>query len=271
MTVLGAELIPPRRLWRPAVPCWNRAFLPLGTEALLARFPALPIWTDALLGDTYHLTPAQFGVYMRMLLVAWRRPNCDLPNDDKYLAQISGDPRSWKKIKPVVMEFWTLNGDVLTQKRLSREHDFAAAKSQLARAAGKASALKRKETGSTDVAPPLQRNANPHTHTHDIRESDDSLIGKKNGKRLPDDWSLPDEWRQLAIKEGLPTDMVETEATKFANYWQAKSGNGATKRDWKKTWHNWILNAGKHGNGTGKKRSNLQAEYDAFAAVVRRL
>ncbi len=59
----------------------------------MAEFPKLPLWTDALIGDTYHLTPAQFGAYLRLLIVAWRRKGCDLPNDDVELGRYVGDPQ----------------------------------------------------------------------------------------------------------------------------------------------------------------------------------
>ena len=36
---------------------------------------------------------------------------------------------------------------------------------------------------------------------------------------------------------------MNTEAEKFRNYWTAKSGAGATKRDWSATWRNWIITA----------------------------
>lgn len=233
----------------------------------MAQHPCFPLWTDAYLGDTGHLSTTEHGAYLLLLITMWRNKG-SLPNDDKLLARYARlTSTQWRRIKPILMPFFEVDGDELRQARLTDE--YAAVRRQSLKQSDKAKArwLKEKKTAMPVHSP---GNASP-TPTPYIRESDDSLIGKKNGKRLPDDWSLPDEWRQLAIKEGLPTDMVETEATKFANYWQAKSGNGATKRDWKKTWHNWILNAGKHGNGTGKKRSNLQAEYDAFAAVVRRL
>ena len=37
--------------------------------------------------------------------------------------------------------------------------------------------------------------------------------------------------------------MIALEAEKFRNYWVARSGAGAIKRDWSATWRNWILNA----------------------------
>ena len=118
----------------------------------MAKFPALPIWTDALLGDTQHLSQAEFGAYMLMLIVAWRTPTCSLPNDDKYLARITRSDRNWGRIKPTVMSFWTIGEDgQLRQKRLSYEHLVAAEKSAQKSEAGKTSARKRKEKLLTAV------------------------------------------------------------------------------------------------------------------------
>jgi hypothetical protein len=60
------------------------------------------------------------------------------------------------------------------------------------------------------------------------------------GTRLAADWTLPDEWSAWAsdLRKWYPAD-VEAEAQFFANYWQAKSGQAATKVDWFKTWQNW--------------------------------
>ena len=55
----------------------------------MAEFPALPLFTDALLGDTTHLDATEFGAYLLMLIVAWRSPDCALPDDDRYLARKS--------------------------------------------------------------------------------------------------------------------------------------------------------------------------------------
>lgn len=32
----------------------------------MAEFPALPLWTDAYIGDTAHLTNEEHGVYLRL-------------------------------------------------------------------------------------------------------------------------------------------------------------------------------------------------------------
>lgn len=65
----------------------------------------------------------------------------------------------------------------------------------------------------------------------------------KRGSRLPDDWQLPDDWRDwTAVNCPASTpDRIDREALIFANYWQALPGAKACKTDWKKTWQNWCL------------------------------
>ncbi len=67
----------------------------------------------------------------------------------------------------------------------------------------------------------------------------------KRGARLPDDWDLPEDWRQWTLVNcpAATQDAVRTEALKFANYWQAQPGAKACKLDWRKTWQNWSLTA----------------------------
>jgi hypothetical protein len=75
-------------------------------------------------------------------------------------------------------------------------------------------------------------------------------VGKNNkrsstakGARLPDDWCVPSEFIGYATSQGMPEDRALLEVEKFKNYWTAKAGAAAVKRDWFATWRNWILNA----------------------------
>lgn len=127
----------------------------------MAENPALPLWTDALLGDTQHLSQAEFGAYMLMLIVAWRSKDCCLPDDDKYLAKITRSGANWKRMKPVVMAFWRRGEDgQLRQKRLSYEHLAVAEMRKQQSEAGKSSARKRKERLLATVEASLQREGN---------------------------------------------------------------------------------------------------------------
>jgi len=69
------------------------------------------------------------------------------------------------------------------------------------------------------------------------------------GTRLPVDWQLTSSEVSFALDRGMPRARVDTEAEKFRNYWTAKSGTGATKRDWSATWRNWIITAMERSNG----------------------
>lgn len=113
----------------------------------MAEFPALPLWTDALIGDTHHLTPAEFGAYLRLLVAAWRTPDCTLPDDDNFLGRAVGDPRGWHRLKPVVMAFWVKNSlGTWYQKRLSYERKKLLTYKARAAAGGRGKSRKTKDT-----------------------------------------------------------------------------------------------------------------------------
>lgn len=123
----------------------------------MAEYPALPIWTDAYIADTQHLTNEEHGVYFKLLMFAWRRSDCSLPDDDKRLALMVGvTPKVWASMKPTIMEFWELDGPAWRQKKLTNTRRAVSKSVEQKRAAGIASAnakrLKSKEPPPTAVA-----------------------------------------------------------------------------------------------------------------------
>lgn len=120
-----------------------------------------------------------------------------------------------------------------------------------------------RDGGSPRAGPPLvpERDHNHQSnHQGTILEAKRAARVPKNsagkglkthtrGTRLPSDWTLPAEWRAWARAE-YPTVDVDLEAAKFADYWHARTGAGATKADWLATWRNWVRNA----RGTGMPR-----------------
>lgn len=136
----------------------------------MAQYPSLPLFTDAFLADTIHLNAQETGAYLLLLMAAWRAPDCSLPDDDKVLARVARmDGRGWTRIKDNIMAFWVKSDcNKWVQKRLLDERRFADEQRSKNARAGRASALKRKERGSTGVATQAQPKSNPHTHTHII-------------------------------------------------------------------------------------------------------
>lgn len=141
----------------------------------MAEFPALPLWTDAYLGDTRHLTLAEHGAYLLLLMVAWRSPDCALPNDEKFLARSIGDTRNWSRVRHSVMALWHLGDDnKWRQKRLHDEYKFVHTRATLARASANSRWLKEKKTRHANASfPQCERNAPTPTP---IQEEDSKQI-----------------------------------------------------------------------------------------------
>jgi uncharacterized protein YdaU (DUF1376 family) len=89
----------------------------------MAKAPVMPVWTDALVGDTTHLSAEQFGAYFLILIATWRNNGTALADDDERMAHISRVTLArWrKKIRPVLAEFFTIDGTGWHQQRLEAE------------------------------------------------------------------------------------------------------------------------------------------------------
>lgn len=87
---------------------------------------------------------------------------------------------------------------------------------------------------------PPKQTPNP-TPTPIPTTTPNGVVGAR-GTRLPNNWELPDGWRESAKSE-RPTLDIDLEARKFRDYWTAKPGREALKLDWERTWMNWIRNA----------------------------
>lgn len=129
----------------------------------MAEFPALPLFTDAYLADTLHLTTIQHGAYLLLLMAAWRTRDCTIPDDDAYLAKLTRmDKRTWMANREVLLAFWTrVDGGRLRQGRLYDERKFVEQKRNKNVAAGKASALKRQGRSATGVQPNVNETSTP--------------------------------------------------------------------------------------------------------------
>jgi hypothetical protein len=59
------------------------------------------------------------------------------------------------------------------------------------------------------------------------------------GSRLPNDWTLPNEYRDYCRQE-RPDLSPDTVAERFRDHWIAKAGRDGVKLDWLATWRNWV-------------------------------
>jgi uncharacterized protein YdaU (DUF1376 family) len=156
----------------------------------VAEFPALPLFTDALLADTGHLTEEEFGAYMRLLILEWRTAGCKLPADAAWhMRRLGCDESKYKRLfEPLLGEFFGRDGNFIYQKRLLKEFTYLRNQSQNQSARAKARWNKKKTSCRSDAAsgnaphptPPLDKNKNsPLPSQRSGKARDGSL---KNGK-----------------------------------------------------------------------------------------
>lgn len=92
-------------------------------------------------------------------------------------------------------------------------------------------------------------------HSTPIKEekkTSSSSRPRQRGTRIPDDFTVTPEMVTWA-RDRCPTIDGRRETEKFINYWQAATGQKATKRDWEATWRNWMLNAAERAPTTQAK------------------
>jgi hypothetical protein len=102
----------------------------------------------------------------------------------------------------------------------------------------------------------------------DQRHGRRSITAQSRGARLPDDWQPSEQCIAYALDHGMARDRLMIEAEKFRNYWTAKSGQNAVKRDWGATWRNWTLKALEMRSGSSTNYQNSRAHPVARSATI---
>lgn len=218
--------------------------------------------------DTGHLRAAEHGAYLMLIMHYWSTGG--IPADDRQLASIACmTDREWSKAKPIVMAFF---GADRHHKRVESELAEAVAKYDRRVAAGKRSRQAAPEhcsSNATSNAGAMPKQPITLTDKEDKEPSLRSGRGR-DGSRLPDDWTPSDDDVAFAVSHGLDRATIDREALKFRNHWTSKTGKDASKRNWSRTWQNWILSdygpKGKaRGNGNTRQAGGLARNKLRFA------
>ena len=242
----------------------------------MAEFPALPLWTDAYLGDTTHLTTIEHGAYLLLLMTAWRTSECALPDDDRLLARYARlDARQWKRMKPILAEFFVISDGKWRQRRLDDEREAVMTHkqkmSERGQAGAAAKALKTKGRHQAQA-----RTSKPSAEAQDKREtSSHSHIEKDKDKSLSKK-TLPDDWKPEPFGEGSQSRRIVDRWTQDALDHQIERfrahhrGAGSKFADWQSAWSTWVLNserfATERRQHSPQKRDELDVIYDDLVA-----
>lgn len=158
----------------------------------------MPLYIGDYMADTMHLTGAEHGAYLLLIMHYWRTG--PLPDDDRKLAAIARtETKDWRVFGPTIREFFTKIDGCLHHTRIDREIERAGIINEQRSSAGKASAaqraLQRKVNGnSTGVEREAQRKSNENptsverplessldfrwTHLHTQRKKDQESESK---------------------------------------------------------------------------------------------
>ena len=233
----------------------------------MSAIDVMPLSTSDYIGDTTHLSNAQHGCYLLILMAMWRSGGW-LPDDDRIIANVVKlSVPKWKKISGPVRSLLLAEDGKLTQKRLRFEIEKQQKKIskcvQNGIAGGIAKALKNKEPAMANAShSPQKPNEAPTTLNLGLEDSDikegSQCVGSKPKRekprgKLPPDWQMTVAGMEFAADHGFRGQSARALADRFKNHHWAKGTLGA---DWNAGWRNWVLNEVKfdsrRSNGSGQ-------------------
>lgn len=119
----------------------------------MAALPYMPLFVADYLADTAHLTAAQHGAYLLLIMNYWQRGK-PLPNDDVRLSKIARmNRRDWDRNKCPVLDMFEVQDNLLVHSRIAHELSRVEAKSLKCKGAARASVQRRFGERSTPVEP----------------------------------------------------------------------------------------------------------------------
>ncbi len=201
----------------------------------MSKIPYFPFYPDDYLSSpkVLKMSDAQQGIYVRLLCLSWKYPNCKLPSDQESLMRLC--PRSrWKNIKYVVQECFMIDGDLTYNLRLMHEHSKALAKSEKMKKSANYRWNKEKQDADA-MQRQCKGNNNQNQNQNHIKNKD---IGTKTEKRFVP--PLVDEVTKYCIERGNKID-----PQKFLDHYQSngwKVGK-APMKDWKAAIRTWERNS----------------------------
>jgi uncharacterized protein YdaU (DUF1376 family) len=164
----------------------------------------MPMYWDAYLADTTHLTTEEHGAYMLLLAAMWRR-NGSVPDDDKDNARILGlTAAKWRKIKArfvATISGFHADGDTITQEKLRKTWEITQEKIDKNRSngakGGRAAASKNNDLGQANATNSQERKPSipePEPEPYKERESKDScalsvIVADESDKAFAEFWT----------------------------------------------------------------------------------
>ena len=228
----------------------------------MSERPYMPLYTADYKDATAHLSAAQHGAYLLLLMNYWTKGS--LPTEDKLLARIACmSDREWKANRNVIAGFFDTDWK---QTRVEKELEKARIKSE-ARAAsgargGEAKSLKyRESTVANATILPQQKPSKTlpsSSGSGTVKEEDTSLRSVGRGKRaakaietpMSPDAVFEELHAEIAKKCGLTEQQGRFEFQKFQSHHLAR---GHIYKDWFQAFRTWCLKTSEYSSNRGNR------------------
>lgn len=123
---------------------------------------------------------------------------------------------------------------------------------------------------SLPFAPPA-----PPPKAEDSEDDGEATGVTKKGTRIDDAWAPTSEMRDYALKKGFTEAQIDAEIVKFVRYFTGPDAKTPAKKDWHRTWCNWMDKAfeslpkrpaanGSNGGGYTPEETPWRSRVDGF-------
>lgn len=169
----------------------------------MAAVPFMPLYVADYMADAAHLSTLEHGAYLLLIMAYWQRGEA-LPDDDKKLARIVGlQGANWRKVAPVLREFFVSENGKLIHHRIERELQHLRDKSLKNRKGGLARAKQMHSKRLADAERTVS-----HTDTDTDADTDTHIETSPNGDCASANALKPEhvfeKWNEIAGAIGRP-------------------------------------------------------------------
>ena len=201
----------------------------------MAAPPYMPFYIGDYLGDTHHLTTAEHGAYLLLVMAYWQRQR-PLPDDDRKLASFARmSLDTCRDVRPILEEFFQAEAGVWHHKRIDAEIKAYGEKRLKAQRAANARYAKARRMQESGTAPAAMADSQPEP------ESDSPPLTPPKGGNADSMQGFDAFWEAFADKRGkdaalrvwkrrklyLEADAVITGAQRYV------AARGPDRRYWK--------------------------------------
>lgn len=148
----------------------------------MTDYPYLPLFVSDHLAETDHLSDAEHGVYLRLILLLWQSPECRIPDDNEWLARrFRRDANAVQtQVRPLIHEFCQVRRGWVTKPNLKAQWEWCRTKSVKNAKAAKSRWNKEKDQSERIANGHSEWNASTPLHSKIVKSNGSGSVNSVN-------------------------------------------------------------------------------------------